>query len=83
MALSTNQNTDTITPSTGSLTISGAIGSTGGYYCDNYDYTTPATGFSYTIPNNIQVAIIAPSGTLATGTITMPSAPNHGQQVMA
>ena len=45
------------------------------------DYTTPATGFSYTIPANITVAIIQPSGTLATGTITMPAAPVNGMTI--
>lgn len=38
-----------------------------------YDYTNPSTGFNYTIPANVTVAIIQPAGTLATGTIKMPA----------
>lgn len=44
-----------------------------------YDYQTPATGFSYTIPNTVTHSILNPAGTLATGTITMPASPVDGQ----
>lgn len=45
------------------------------------DYTTPSTGFSYTIPANVTVAILQPASTLATGAITMPAAPINGMTI--
>lgn len=36
---------------------------------------SPATGFSITLANNTATLVLTPAGTLATGTITMPSAP--------
>lgn len=36
---------------------------------------TPTTGFSITIANNTDTLVLTPAGILATGTITMPSAP--------
>ena len=45
------------------------------------DYTTPATGFNYTVPNGKTNAIIEPAGTLATGTINMPAVPTDGQRL--
>lgn len=48
--------------------------------CDqSYSYQTPATGFSITIGNNLTILILDPAGTLATGTITMPTTPVDGQ----
>jgi hypothetical protein len=44
-----------------------------------YDYQTPATGFSYTIPAGVTHSVLNPSGTLASGTITMPASPTDGQ----
>jgi hypothetical protein len=46
-----------------------------------YSYQTPATGFSITIGAGIRTLILDPSGTLATGTITMPAAPVDGQKI--
>lgn len=46
---------------------------------NNTDYTQPATGFTYTVPNNKTTALLDPAGTLATGTINMPTAPIDGQ----
>lgn len=46
----------------------------------NYDYQTPSTGFSYTF-TSFNVALFNPSGTLATGTITMPASPVDGMTV--
>ena len=42
---------------------------------------TPTTGFSLTVPNDANSIALTPAGTLATGTITMPAAPIHGQIV--
>lgn len=47
--------------------------------CGPYIYQAPATGFSYTI--TAPITIFAPSGTLATGTIIMPSSPTDGMCV--
>ena len=57
-------------------TISGAVQNVA-----NTDYQTPATGFSYTIPDNIEVATLDPAGTLATGTVTLPRGQFQGQRV--
>ena len=46
-----------------------------------YDYQTPATGFSYTFAAGTQTLFMVPSGTLASGTITMPSAPEDGMVI--
>lgn len=46
-----------------------------------YDYTTPVTGFNYTIPANVTVAIMQPAGTLATGTVKMPASAIDGMTV--
>ena len=46
-----------------------------------YDYQTPATGFSYTFAAGTQMLFMVPSGTLASGTITMPSAPADGMVI--
>lgn len=39
----------------------------------------PLTGFGITVANGVFTLILDPAGTLATGTITMPSAPTDGQ----
>ncbi len=36
---------------------------------------SPTTGFGITIGNNTRTLVLTPAGTLAAGTITMPSAP--------
>ena len=56
------------------MVLDGTLGS-----CGPYDYQTPSTGFSYTLVS--PVIILNPSGTLATGTITMPASPTDGMQV--
>jgi len=47
----------------------------------SYAYSVPVTGFSITIPNNLNVYIINPAGTLSTGTFITPSAPYDGQLI--
>ncbi len=47
---------------------------------DAYSYQTPSTGFSITIDLSVSYLILNPSGTLSTGTITMPYAPVNGQK---
>ena len=46
-----------------------------------YDYQTPSTGFSYTFAAGTQMLFMVPASTLATGTITMPSAPADGMMI--
>ena len=47
----------------------------------SYDYQTPATGFSYTFAAGTQMLFMVPAATLASGTITMPSAPADGMVI--
>ena len=47
----------------------------------SYDYQTPSTGFSYTFAAGTQMLFMVPAATLATGTITMPSAPADGMMI--
>jgi hypothetical protein len=47
----------------------------------SYDYQTPSTGFSYTFAAGTQMLFMVPAATLATGTITMPSAPADGMVI--
>lgn len=46
-----------------------------------YYYQVPLTGFAITIPNSVTTLILEPAGTLATGTVTLPTAPTDGQVV--
>lgn len=46
-----------------------------------YDFQTPTTGFSYTFAAGVNVLVMNPAGTLATGTVTMPSAPVDGMTI--
>jgi hypothetical protein len=46
-----------------------------------YDYQAPTTGFSYTFAAGVNVLVMQPAGTLATGTITMPAAPADGMTI--
>lgn len=41
--------------------------------------TTPATGFAYTVPNNVSTVQFTPAGALASGAITLPANPIAGQ----
>ena len=43
--------------------------------------TGPTTGFSYTIPNTVTAFVLDPSGTLASGTVTLCAAPTDNQEV--
>jgi len=47
----------------------------------SYDYQVLTTGFSYTFAAGVQVLVINPAGTLATGTITMPASPSDGMTI--
>jgi hypothetical protein len=47
----------------------------------SYDYQVPTTGFSYTFAAGVQVLVMNPAGTLATGTITMPASPADGMTI--
>lgn len=46
-----------------------------------YDYQTPSTGFSYTFAAGVNVLVMQPAGTLATGAITMPAVPVDGMTI--
>lgn len=46
-----------------------------------YTYNAPTTGFSITIANGIGRLILDPAGTLATGTVIMPSTPVDADEV--
>jgi hypothetical protein len=46
-----------------------------------YATSAPLTGASVVIPNNVSNYVITPAGTIATLTVTMPSAPTDGQVV--
>jgi hypothetical protein len=41
----------------------------------------PTTGFSYTVPNQVNIVVLDPAGTLATGTVVLPAAPIDRQTV--
>ena len=47
----------------------------------NMDFSTPTTGFSYTVPAGVVGTVLTPSGTLLAGTIVMPAAPVDGMTV--
>jgi hypothetical protein len=47
----------------------------------SFSFQTPSTGFSITIGSGVKTLILKPSGTLATGTITMPASPINGQEI--
>ena len=47
----------------------------------SYDYQVLTTGFGYTFAAGVQVLVINPAGTLATGTITMPASPSDGMTI--
>lgn len=50
-------------------------------FSQNYTYSVPSTGFSITIFNGVRRLLLDPAGTLATGTVTMPSGPIDGDEV--
>ena len=47
----------------------------------SYTYNVPSTGFSLTYGAGVQVLLLEPAGTLATGTVTMPASPADGDRV--
>jgi hypothetical protein len=46
-----------------------------------YDYQVLTTGFSYTFAAGTQVLLAVPAGTLATGTVVMPTTPADGMNI--
>jgi hypothetical protein len=50
-------------------------------YINNFGVSSPATGFSYTIPANQAFTELTPAGTLAAGTIILPSILNQGSRL--
>lgn len=55
-----------------------SISNSGNVIDTGYSFQTPATGFTITLGNTTWHTVLDPSGTLATGTITMPAAPVDG-----
>lgn len=47
----------------------------------NFDFQSPVTGFTYTIPAGVVGTAFTPAGTLATGTVTMPANPVDGMTI--
>lgn len=72
--------TKSTSATTGALTVAGGVGisgnlSTGGARIEaGYQYSAPVTGFNTTITSNVSRVIFDPAGTLANGTVTLPSA---------
>lgn len=46
-----------------------------------YTYNAPLTGFAITVGDDIAQLVLEPAGTLATGTVTLPAAPEDGDTV--
>lgn len=46
-----------------------------------YTYNVPLTGFAITVADNIAQLVLEPAGTLASGTVTLPAAPEDGDTV--
>lgn len=43
--------------------------------------SSPVTGFSITVGNSVTMVMLTPSGTLSSGTVTMPAAPYDGMPI--
>lgn len=78
-ATSTNTTTGTLCTS---WDANGNMATLAGTADQSYSRNVPTTGFSLTLGNNRKHTMLAPAGTLATGTITMPSTPIDGQEVI-
>lgn len=50
-------------------------------FAANFGTNTPTTGFSYAIPANQAFTELTPAGTLATGTVTLPSVFPQGERL--
>lgn len=46
-----------------------------------YSISSPSTGFSLTVPDSTEILQLAPSGTLASGSVTFPAFPMDKQQL--
>lgn len=64
-----------------SIDASGNLLMNGGFVDRSASIQSPTTGFSITIANGTMTLMLTPAGTLAAGTITMPSAPADRQVV--
>ena len=67
--------------SSGLVEIPGTLQSDAAFVQSGYDYQTPLTGATITIPNATSVEIINPTGTIATLTLNMPASPLDGQRM--
>ena len=73
------------TPSTAAVTTlksTGLASFAAGIADASFSSQTPTTGFAITVANGVSTLQLTPAGTLASGTITMPSAPGNGQWLL-
>ena len=73
------------TPSTAAVTTlktTGLASFTAGIADASFSSQTPTTGFAITVANGVSTLQLTPAGTLASGTITMPSSPGNGQWLL-
>ncbi len=63
----------------GNQQISGLATFNAGIADASFSSQTPTSGFAITVPNGVLTLQLTPASTLASGTITMPSAPGNGQ----
>lgn len=78
MTIQTNHAIDTLTPTSGVLTVVGGIVATQARRL-RYDVQVPVTGFSITAADDVDVLVLDPAGLLLTGTLTLPAGPADGQ----
>ena len=45
------------------------------------EVTVPTNGFTYTVPDTVELATLEPAGALAAGTVTLPANPPDGRKV--
>lgn len=67
--------------SSGTLIVTGPFATAGAAADQSAVVVVPVTAFTTTIANGISTYIMAPAGTLAAGTLTMPPAPIQGQVI--
>jgi hypothetical protein len=73
------------TPSTGTFTTlktNGLASFAAGFADASFSNQTPTNGFAIVVANGVSTLQLTPAGTLASGTITMPSAPGNGQWLL-
>ena len=64
---------DTTLAVTGNTTIGGNLITNGGKVENGYQYSAATTGFTMTVTPDKSIVVLDPAGTIATGTITLPT----------